>query len=114
MLGYQLISAIETKRRKNFKEKVVIAEGWEGSREGGTGREGCELPEHVCCWEIQRGLLEEQSRRRGRKDGTRHRERAGLRLEQGQLLHCNLREGRTRAQDKKGLQCWGYTGIQTS
>lgn len=42
--------------------------------------------------------MEEQSRRRGRKDGTRHRERAGLRLEQGQLLHCNLREGRTRAQ----------------
>lgn len=52
----------------------------------------------VCCWEISRGLLEEQSRRRGRKDGTRHRERAGLRLEQGQLLHCNLGEGRTRAQ----------------
>lgn len=48
MLGYQLVSAIETKRRKNFKEKVLIAVGWEGNRERGTGREGCELPEHVC------------------------------------------------------------------
>lgn len=45
MLGYQLVSAIETKRRKNFKEKVLIAVGWEGNRERGTGREGCELPE---------------------------------------------------------------------
>lgn len=30
---YQLVSAIKAKRRKNFKEKVFIAVGWEGSRE---------------------------------------------------------------------------------
>lgn len=30
---YQLVSAIKAKRRKNFKAKVYIAVGWEGSRE---------------------------------------------------------------------------------
>lgn len=70
------VSATEAKRRKNFKEKVVVAVGWEGSG-GGV----CEFPEQVC-------LLVRDAEGPPGEGWPPGPGEGWLRQAQGQLVHC--------------------------